>query len=151
MKSIRQAYAGSMLPYMKYVTITILRNADTVTIRILLAMASVGFAGCLLLGNAVFARAGYHLMQKIGPEWFWAVLFMLHFFGVVWRLYDPVERIGWALIINSFGFVLWAVMTLCLNISLGSITPGTALEWTLVFASGWALYRTGLHGEAVSA
>lgn len=151
MKTIRTAYAGSLWPYMRYVTLTIFRNADTVTIRLLLAVASIGFAACLVLGDGVFDRPGYHLMRKFGNEWFWATLFVLHYLGVVWRLYDPVERIGWAIVVNSFGFVIWAIMTLCLNLSLGSVTPGTALEWTLVFASGWALYRTGLHGETVSA
>lgn len=151
MKSIRQAYNGSLWPYAKYVTLTVFRNADTITIRLLLAMASIGFAACLLLGDAVFARPGYHLMAKFGNEGAWAFLLMLHFFGVIWRVYDPVERIRWALVINSLGFVLWAVMTLFINLSLGSVTPGTALEWTLVAASGWALYRTGLHGETVSA
>jgi hypothetical protein len=150
-KTIRQAYQGSLLPYAKYVTITILKNADTVTIRLLLALASVGFAACLMFGTDVFERPGYHLMRKMGGETAWSLMFMLHFAGVIWRVYDPVERIGWALLINSFGFVLWGVMTLLLNLALGSVTPGTALEWTLVLASGWALYRTGLHGEAVSA
>jgi hypothetical protein len=151
MQSIRHAYAGSLWPYIKYVTITILRNADTVTIRVLLALASLGFASCLLLGDNVMLRPGYHLMRKVGNEVVWSALFALHFVGVLWRVYDPRERIGWALLVNAFGFVLWAVMTLCLNLALGSVTPGTALEWTLVCASGWALYRTGLHGEAVSA
>lgn len=151
MKTIRQAYQGSLLPYAKYVTLTIFRNADTVTIRLLLAMASLGFAACLIFGNGVFERPGYHLMRKFGGEGVWAALFILHYVGVVWRLYDPVERVRWALVVNSFGFVIWAAMTLCLNLSIGSITPGTALEWTLVGASGWALYRTGLSGETVSA
>lgn len=151
MKTIRQAYTGSMLPYARYVTISVFRNADTVTIRLLLAMASIGFAACLVLGDNVFERQGYHLMSKFGNEWWWAVLLVLHFLGVIWRVYDPIERIGWGLVINSLGFALWAVMTLFINLSLGAVTPGTALEWTLVFASGWALYRTGLHGETVSA
>lgn len=151
MKSIRHAYAGSLWPYAKYVTLTVFRNADTVTIRLLLAMASLGFAVCLVAGDNVFERQGYHFMNKFAGEWTWASLLIVHFVGVIWRVYDPVERIGWALLINALGFVLWAVMTLFINLSLGSITPGTALEWTLVFASGWALYRTGLHGETVSA
>lgn len=151
MKSIRHAYAGSPLPYLKYVTLSILHNADTVTIRVILAMASLGFAACLLFGADVFERQGYHLVRKLGTEEWWSVLFVLHFLGVIWRVYDPVERIRWALVINAFGFALWAVMTLLINFSLGAVTPGTALEWTLVFASGWALYRTGLHGETVSA
>lgn len=151
MKRFRQAYAGSFIPYAKYVTISILRNADTVTIRFLLGMASLIYTACLIGNSNIFDLPGYRLMNEMGSETFWAILFFAHYLGVVWRIYDPKERIGAALFINSFGFILWAVTTLFLNISIGSVTPGTAMEWTLVFASGWALYRTGLHGESVTA
>ena len=63
---------------------------------------------------------------------------------------DRVERVRWGIAVNVLGFAIWAYSTAALNIALGQILPGTALEWTLVLFSGWALYRTGLKRELVT-
>ena len=55
------------------------------------------------------------------------------------------------LAVNFFGFVLWLYSTLCMNLALGYFPPSSALEWTIIAFAGWALYRTGLKSELVSA
>lgn len=140
----------SFWPWCRYVTTGIIKHADTLTIRLLLATASLGVAVCLAFGHDVMSRHGYEILRQGGPAQMWAAGFVLHFAGVVWRVYDFQPRPRWALCINFFGFSIWALWTLGLNVALGGVTPGTALEWTLVAASGWALYRTGLNDESVS-
>ncbi len=144
---------------MKFNTVSMITRrvffeSDTTTIRLLLAAASMGWAAALVLnlalGNAVMQRPAYALMRVVGGDWFWATVFLGHFMGVVWRLYDPKPRELWALIINAYGFSIWTISTACINISVGFIPPGSALEWTMCCASAWALYRTGLQPEAVT-
>lgn len=132
-------------------------TSDTITVRLLLAGASFGYAVLLLwpylAGTPhVFGRPAYALMALVpGGELTWATLFLAHFLGVHWRALDPVERVGWGLAVNILGVAIWAYSTASLNIALGTLLPSQALEWTMVIASAWALYRTGLSTEVVSA
>lgn len=132
-------------------------KSDTITVRLLLAAASFGY-GVLLIwpyfsgGPHVFDRPAYALMALIpGGEWTWAVLFFSHCLGVHWRALDPTERVGWGLAVNILGVAIWAYSTASLNIAIGTLLPSQALEWTMVVASAWALYRTGLSAEVVTA
>ena len=161
------------------VALVVFHYADTTTIRLLLGCASVGYsillvwpmfvppitaaycwvfalfgAECMPMTPPIplFDRPAYALMAMVpGGEITWAVLFMLHCIGVHWRVIDKTERVGWGLAVNVLGFALWAYSTAAHNIALGQILPSTALEWTLVGFSGWALYRTGLKRELVTA
>lgn len=153
----------------------VIHVADTVTIRLLLAWASLFYAVCLVVPGfftglvaflrfllfmpsmppldpvPVFERAPYAFMALIpGGEWTWAAFFTIHFLGVHWRIVDKRERVRWALAINCLGFCTWAYSTLSINLAVGTIGPQTALEWVLVAFSGWALYRTGLSKELVT-
>lgn len=160
------------------VALVVFHHADTTTIRLLLGCASAGYAVLLLWPMLVphihaaycwafsmfhstcgptapmiplFDRPAYALMAIVpGGELTWAALFMAHFVGVHWRVIDRVERVRWGIVVNVLGFAIWAYSTAALNIALGQILPGTALEWTLVLFSGWALYRTGLKRELVT-
>lgn len=136
------------------ITRRIFFQSDTTTIRILLATASLGWT-VVLLGNYLFStpvmvRAPYGVMSVLGRDVAWAIVFLLHFLGVIWRLYDPKPRPVAALMVNAYGFAIWTLSTAAINISIGLIQPGSALEWTMCCASAWALYRTGLQPEAVS-
>lgn len=133
-------------------------TADTTTTRLLLAWASAGYALLLVLPiftpgmQHYFARPAFSLMAVVpGGEWTWFVLLMVHFVGVHWRIIEQRERIVAGLVINSLGFGLWFYSTLALNIGLGRATPTAALEWIIIFFSGWALFRTGLGDEVVTA
>lgn len=167
----------------KAITRKIFFEADTITIRLLLATASLGWC-LILLGNIVFAsdgvaqwlwhllwdgvevpvmswdraifgshalaRPAYDLMRIFGNDVWWAAVFLVHFAGVVWRLYDPKARPIWALVINAYGCFVWVLSTSAINWSVGFIPPGSAMEWTLCAAAAWALYRTGLQPEVVT-
>lgn len=138
----------------KYITRKIFYESDTTTIRLLLATASLGWAmvlmGNLIFGMSVMDRPAYSVMRALGREYTWASLFLLHFVGVIWRLYDPIQRTLWALAINMFGFAIWTISTVALALSIGFVPPTTALEVTMCCASAWALYRTDINPEVVS-
>jgi hypothetical protein len=158
--TIKRFWKGQVTPFQDRYCIRIFKlvffTADTITVRLLMAGASFFYAVLLVWPAGagelrLFDRPAYALMALVpGGEWTWATAFMLHFIGVHWRALDPVERVGWGLSVNILGVVIWAYSTAALNISLGRILPGTALEWIMVAASAWALYRTGLRREVVS-
>lgn len=140
---------------MRELTRVIFFESDTTTIRLLLASASLLYALFLglnvMMGAGVMERPAYELfvvaasiigINGHGASAFWAVIFLLHFLGVVWRLYDLRQCDVCAFIVNAYGFMIWFASTLMLNISVRFLGPGTALEWTLTAASLWALWRT---------
>lgn len=133
---------------------------DTAPVRLLLAWSSglyaISLAWSAAMGIAVFDRPGYALMEllTIGPfqgEWLWVGLFSLHFIGVHWRILDPKEKVWAGIMVNFYGLVIWLYSTLSINLSLGFLLPTSSTEWVLILASGWALYRTGLQREMVTA
>lgn len=130
-------------------------SSDTFTVRLLVALASGLYAFSMVVatmqGARLFEKPAYAIMAQAGNEWIWSAAFALHFFGVVWRILDPRERVLAGLAINFLGFVLWLYYTLCMNIALGYLAPSSSLEWTIIVFSGWALYRTGLKRELVTA
>lgn len=136
------------------ITRRIFFQSDTTTIRLLLATASLGWTlvllGNQLAGTPIMAREPYALMRVLGEDLLWAVVFFVHFVGVVWRLYDPLPRPFAALVVNAYGFAVWSISTAAINITIGFVPPGSALEWTMCAASAWALYRTGLQPESVT-
>lgn len=129
--------------------------SDTFTVRLLVAWASGLFALAMaiatLQGQQLFQKPAYALMAQAGNEWLWVAAFGAHWAGVHWRILDPRERVLASLVINYLGFVLWLYYTLCTNIALGYWAPSSSLEWTIIVFSGWALYRTGLKRELVTA
>lgn len=134
-------------PYAKAVTKSVFTNADTMTIRLLLANASFLWALGALHEPTFFDRPMYAVMSQFGNQYVWSLGFILHFIGVYWRIYDPVSRPFWGLLVNGLGFVLWSICTIAINSSVNGFSPTTALECTLCVASGWALYRTGFDNE----
>lgn len=134
-------------PYAKAVTLAVFTQADTMTIRLLLANASCLWALGALHEPSLFDRPMYAVMSQFVDQYVWAMGFMLHFIGVYWRIYDPVSRPIWGLLVNGLGFVLWSICTIATNAAGNGFSPTTALECTLCVASGWALYRTGLNKE----
>ncbi len=125
-------------------------NADTLTVRLIMANASIVWCISLLVDPHTFNRPVYALMRTYGDEHQWAAVFLLHGLGVYWRLFDVKSRPTWALLINSLGLGVWLLSTVALNLAVNNINASTSLEWILCLASAWALYRTGLKGEIVT-
>lgn len=132
-------------------------EGDTVTIRVLLALGSVGWTIGLWLPLETFDRSLYAGMNwpfvRIGlsgrvAEFTWGLIFLLHFIGVSWRLIDAVPRRGWAFAINSYGFFIWLVSTGLMASAFGEYAPHNAMNWVMVLASFGALCRHGLQREA---
>lgn len=132
--------------YWRGVTELVFYKADTITVRLLLANASILWALGAILFPDTFERNGYQIMSLI-PRGVWAALFMAHGLGVYWRIFDPEQRREWALVVNGLGLVVWLLSTILINIAVGEFAIGTSLEWIMCGASAWTLYRTGLKSE----
>ncbi|MGI4776971.1 MAG: hypothetical protein ACRYGA_02440 [Janthinobacterium lividum] len=154
MKTIKATYDGPWWPYFKIITAKIIRDIHIRTVRLILALASVVLASLyvsysVLYGigwseTPLFGRNGYQLLRWIAPAGAWAAAFYAHAFGVLWVIYARRTPKLLPLVVNLWGFIVWAVMTLSLNFGLGNLTPGTSLEWVMVGFSGWALLHTRL-------
>jgi len=130
-------------------------HADTTTIRLLLAIASLVWGIALLAGpcqgiKCLGASRGLNELKGIASLSVWAAMFFLHFVLVMWRFVDQRSRPGWALLINSFGLGLWLYATIAIITSLQRLTSGTSLELVTCFFAAWALYRTGINDEISS-
>lgn len=126
-------------------------EADTVTIRVLLAWSSLFSALALLVHPDKFKHPAYVVMAQFGSEHWWALCFLIHFIGVHWRIFERSKsRPNWALLINTFGFAIWFTSTVSICWAVGSVGVATSMSFTLCFASAWSLYRTGLGKEVVT-
>lgn len=132
--------------YWKGIVELVFYRADTLTVRLLLANASILWAFGVMVFPAAFTRRGWEIMSVV-PHWIWAVAFLLHGIGVYWRIFESAQRIKWALAINALGLAVWLLSTVLINVAMGEFAVGTSLEWIMCFASAWALYRTGLNTE----
>ena len=118
--------------------------AHPTTIRMLLGLSSLLFAVIMLVNPAVAEMRQYTLMMAVMPGWLWVVGMLLHFVGVFWRIFDATPRVRWALAINLLGCYLWFTLTICVNVSMGGIIPGSSLEVITCLFAAWALIRTGI-------
>jgi hypothetical protein len=133
------------------VTKILLMQADTTTIRAILALASFFFFIALSLpGVDVKAFPSMTLMSQMAPTWLWSLAFLLHFAGLSWRFLDPVPRVRCSVVINSCGFLLWFMPTVSVNLAYGTFAPGTSAEVALCLFSAWTLIRTGSNKEILS-
>lgn len=131
--------------------ILVFLNADTVTIRLLLAWSSFFSAWSLILDPDKFGAPAYSVVAKFGTEWMWAVYFLLHWLGVHWRVFERSRsRPRWALAINILGFSLWFIASVGVSWSVGNVGLNTSFVLTMCVASAWSLYRTGLGRDVVS-
>lgn len=151
-------------------------TAETLTVRLLLAWASVLYAGLLVwpevfnalrgvlllalpaLGAylpaehpSIFSRPAYALMAVApGGVWFWFALFVAHWLGVHWRVFDPVERDRWSLAVNVLGLSIWFYSTVSLIVAIGLATPSVGLEIVVIWFSFWVMVRTGINSGMLS-
>jgi O-antigen/teichoic acid export membrane protein len=126
-------------------------EADTVTIRVLLATSSLFAATALLVDPGKFKQPAYSVVAQFGSVYMWALYFFLHFIGTYWRIFERSKsRPTWALAINTFGFAIWFVATASISWAVGSVGIVTSMGFTLCLASAWSLYRTGLGRDVVS-
>ena len=119
-------------------------QAHPATIRMLLGLASLGWFLCIVVDVHTLYNANYRYMWSIMPMELWGTLFLLHFIGTFWRIFDPNPRVGWALAVNMLGCFLWFTMTIATNSAAGVVIPGSCLEIVTCGFAAWALIRTGL-------
>ena len=119
-------------------------HAHPTTIRMLLGLASLGWALCLIFDVRTVHNPVYRYMWATMPKGLWAVLFCAHFFGTYWRVFDPKPRVRWAIAVNMLGCALWFTLTIATNVAAGTIIPGSCLEIVTCAFAAWALIRTGL-------
>lgn len=150
---LRKSLTG-LTPYTPRYIYTVCRglfwHADTTTIRLILALASLVYATGLMLPGVDLSQPNFAIMRQTMCKEGWALLFFLHWLGMSWRFLDPKPRVGWALFINSFGLLVWTVSTFTINRSYPVYAPGTSLEIVVCLFSAWALLRTGLKKEILN-
>jgi len=127
-------------------------ETDTNTIRVLLAVSSLVFAVILWLpGDSLFqTRPAWQSMREVFSAFTWGFLFFAHFVGVTWRQLDDIPRPRVAFLINAYGLLVWFVMTGMVTTQVGELSPGSALELTVLAAAFVSLVRTGHNDEKVS-
>lgn len=126
-------------------------RADTVTIRLLLAWASLFSAISLVFDPTKFKSPAYAVVANFGDEHAWAIYFLIHWAGVHWRVFERTRsRPKWALAINIWGFSLWFISSVGVSWSVGNVGINTSLGLTMCIASAWSLYRTGLGRDVVT-
>ena len=119
-------------------------QAHPTTVRMLLALASMGWALVLLANYDILNHYPYQYMLTVMPAWAWCIGFMAHFTGTFWRIFDSTPRVHWALTINALGCFLWIALTICINMRAGTFLPGSSLDAVTCAFSLWVLIRTGL-------
>lgn len=124
----------------------LLWEIDTVTIRAIMALASVIFAGFLMLSQHSMSPKAYDLMEWVGPRWVWAAIFITYGVVTIKLIWDDVKRgIHRAqsnLWTNLYGFIIWAFCLLSVWWSTGYLPPLMSLYFVTVPLLGWAAYRT---------
>lgn len=143
-----------MFEHFKTTALRIIWKSDATTIRLILATASLMWAVGAWVRPQSFDAIPYNSLEWVafglfGPKE-WGAAFFLHFVGVVWRTFDPVHRVFWGLVVNTYGLVLWASVTLLLTWGLGRLSVTTATDWALCLFAAWALFKTGAPDDLVS-
>lgn len=145
---------GHLFEHIKTVMRRIVWRSDATTIRLILATASALWAIGAWLHPQTFDHSPYSVLERLDflhlTTNAWGVLFMLHFFGVMWRVFDPTRRVIWGLIVNSYGLAIWLSVTLSLTIAVGSLDVDTSTDWALCLFAAWALFKTGARDDLVS-
>jgi hypothetical protein len=129
---------------LRAVTRLILRSEmNAVVVGLILANGSFLWALSSWLTPSIFLGEQFSTMRSVasGAVWGWA--FLLHFLLTYWRTYDPVERPRFSLMVNIYGFCLWFFANASLVLHEGILSPSTALQASVCFASAWVLYKTG--------
>lgn len=140
----------SFLLHMQLITYRLFWDLDTTTVRLLLGLSSLGWALSAWENPVAFRLKSFEIIAATAPAGVWCTMFMLHGVGVLWRFFDPTPRPVWALIINSFGLLLWTTISVMAGLALSTFSPFLALEVVVCLFAGWTLYRTGLREEIVT-
>jgi len=124
----------------------LLWEIDTITIRAIMALASVIFAGFLMLSQNSMSPKAYDLMEWVGPRWVWSAIFVVYGSVTIKLIWDDVKkgihRARSNLWTNLYGFIIWAFCLLSVWWSTGYLPPLMSLYFVCVPLLGWAAYRT---------
>lgn len=127
---------------------TVFFLGDTVTVRAILMVASLGQAVGFYLPLHTIDRPYFADMRWL-PAWAWGSLYMLHAAGQWWRFRSGPNMVA-GFVVNFYGFLLWTFTTLLGCFASGTYSPTTALEWTVITVLGVALIRTGDPSDRMS-
>jgi hypothetical protein len=127
---------------------TVFFYGDTVTVRALLMVASLGQAVGFWLPLGTMDRP-YFQDMRFWPGWVWGTLYTTHAAAQWWRFRAPANRLA-GFMVNLYGFCLWTFTTLLGSFATRTYSPATALEWTVIAAMFFALIRTGDPSDRLS-
>lgn len=131
-----------------------MKVAKTKTVRKLLS----GLAQAVLYGTTIpakvaliFAALLWALLTLFNPaplyhsyEYYVAFIFTLDGGILLWRLLDPVTRVGWTRLVNAGTCGLWVSHVVATSFVLGFLSPRSAAECTLALIAAWVTLRSDL-------
>lgn len=124
----------------------LLWEIDTITVRYVMALASLIFSVFLMLSSSSMSPKAYDLMEWVGPRWLWSAIFIAYGAVTIKLVWDDVKRgIHRAranLWTNLYGFVIWSFCMLSVWWSAGYLPPLTAVYLVMIPLLGWAAYKT---------
>jgi hypothetical protein len=137
---------------MSHIRDTTLRSlgSDMTMTRWTMALASLACAFELFGPWYTLGRPGMDLLRDICPhDWVWGILFTLHAVGVIWRIYDPIKRVGWAMAVNIMGFALFFILGITIDLSVGHFTLQSGVTFAISWVAFWSIVRTGNGADEV--
>lgn len=121
-------------------------TADSTASRATVALASLLWVVALVLDPHTLDRPPYALMRSL-PVWFWALGFGLHGVLGFWRIYERKARVGWSIIVNTLGLLMWLGFVVANTLTNGELPAASALEWVVCFRMAVIVIRSGLNSE----
>jgi hypothetical protein len=119
----------------------------------MLAWIAVCWAVMLALpGDTVPSRPVYAIMAELvgnNADFKWAAAWAVAAVGMFWRVFATQTRPFVALLINSYYFMLYAVVLTAVFLTRPFPLPAAmAADLVCLFASGWVLVRTHVNSGA---
>lgn len=145
----RATWAGNLLGRVWF----LFAHSETLTTRAFLIITAMLWVAALALPGDSFTRATFAYMATIaGPdaELKWLVAFAVYCLAASWRLFSDYKG-KWslsALIVNTFGVVLFSAVALSVAVLPGVPFPaGAAAHTSIALASVWVLVRTNVNSS----
>ena len=128
--------------YCRDVTLDILKG-DTRQLCAALALVSLCAALTLWTADSTTNWPGFATMSRWFGKNVIGDFFASHYLMVLWRVYEPHERLGWARTTHGLGFALFAAVGVTVWYELGHLTVPLISELCWAPVSLWALSRVG--------
>jgi len=124
----------------------LLNQTDTITLRFIMALGSVGSSIVLATFAAPFTKEAYGLMAMCAPQLVWALMFIIYGAGTLLLIYLDVfrgkPRRKANRVMNTYGFMLWGFCLLAVMVAVEYPPPLMVPLYVIIPLMGWAIVKT---------